>query len=659
MLTRRNTDDPAQQGSQSEYYANSLLQKPGYFHSAFDNLAAGFATPPAAAAILDKQYAQSPEGQAMTSALSAVELENETPGLGWPQKATNTVANMVGYALNPMTYLLGGVGGLAARGVVSAAAKIAPDAASIFMRKPIKDLLGQSIGKYIPSMVGKEGAEEPLSASLIADKSLHAFGNFAGFSVPQAIVDNYEQDTSHIKWGGVAREAGEMGALGIAIGSLSFAWGVVRGKLNRGLGKEASDEINESIVQDGVDKGHITPDEANWYEELKKLEKDPSNKELYDSVERKGTEIINKNGHTASTVTNEALFEILTPENMKNLQGVIADQLAGDVPERYKTALSDFIVHNRLDEIRQNPKDLDGVRGYVDFINQKLEAMPSKIAEADKILDDYLEKGVKENMPLSQKELFKKLKGSDLAAHVTHLPLSVPENVIAHLKQLGEIKRIERLNNQIFKDYEKTGNPKNIERMKQNEAKIKELQENLTPILSAKEELLQLRKTLLAEKGLPANWEYSPSYHRLIDLSAVSHNARTLLDRVHLEHEYNRQTAFRDLSAHILKVADSDMGRLAKPDSVIDYMKSRIEGKLQKIEPISETEKILSEQQKVPTDADAILNEQELQIQNTKAETAKEEFVNSTDKFKEFKQSESIFKNFISCVIGGLSGQGK
>src|SRR5580658_1159803 len=128
MLTRRNTDsDTNNQGTQSEYYADSLLQKPGYFHSAFDNLSASFATPPAAAAFLDKQYAQSPEGQAMASTLSAVELENETPGLGWPQKATNTVASMVGFALNPMTYLLGGVGGLAARGVVSAATKIAPD----------------------------------------------------------------------------------------------------------------------------------------------------------------------------------------------------------------------------------------------------------------------------------------------------------------------------------------------------------------------------------------------------------------------------------------------------------------------------------------------------------------------------------------------------
>jgi hypothetical protein len=654
MLTRNNNEF-----SQSEYYADSLLTKPGYFHSAFDNLAASFATPPAAVALLDKQYAQSPEGQSLSSTLSAVELENETPGLGWPQKTTNYIASMLGYGLNPMTYLLGGVGGLAARGVTSVAAKIAPDAASIFMRKPIKDMLAQPIAKYVPSMVGKEGAEEPLSASLIADKSLHAFGTFAGFSVPQAVIDNYEQDTSHISWGGVAREAGEMGAFGIAIGSIPFTWGVLRGKLNRGLGKEPTDDINPSSVSEGVNKGIITTDEAAWYEDLKILEKDPANKELYEKVEKKGTEIINTNGHTASTVSNEALFEMLTPENMKNLQGVIADQLTGDVPERYKTALSDFVVHNRLDEIRQNPKDLDGVRGYVDFVSKKLEAMPSKIAEADKILDDHLLKGVNESMPLSQKELFRKLKGSDLATHSKHLPLTIPENVIAHLKQLDEIKRIERLNKNIFKDYEKTGNQKNIDRMKENEVKIKELSETIPPLLSAKEELQQLRQTLLGEKGLSPNWERSPAYHRVLDLSNVLHNARTLLNRVHLGHEYNRQTAFRDLASHILKIADSSLGRLAKPDDVINYLKSRIEGKLQKIEPISETEKILDEQQKIPADPDAILHEQDLQIKDTKAEEAKEEFVSSTDKFKEFKQSEGIFKNFISCVIGGISGQGK
>ena len=647
MLTRNNNEF-----SQSEYYADSLLTKPGYFHSAFDNLAASFATPPAAAALLDKQYAQSPEGKSLSSTLSAVELENETPGLGWPQKTTNYIASMVGYGLNPMTYLLGGVGGLAARGVTSIAKKIAPDAASIFMRKPIKDMLAQPIAKYVPSMVGKEGAEEPLSASLIADKSLHAFGTFAGFSVPQDVIDNYEQDTSHIRWGGVAREAGEMGAFGIAIGSIPFTWGVLRGKINRGAGKEVGAEITPAELSESLAKGHITQAEHDWYRDYQALRNDPSNEKLSEELKSKASQIANENGHTASTVSNEALFEMLTPENMKNLQGVIADQLTGDVPERYKTALSDFVVHNRLDEIRQNPKDLDGVRGYVDFINQKLANKNPKLAEANKILDDHLLKSVKENMPFSQKELFKMMKQSGFeASHIAHLPLTIPENMVQHLKLLDKISKLKV---KLVKERRK-----GISENKQTLRRIDEIEKQLPKILTPKEELMQLRKTLLGEKGLPANWEHSPAYHRLIDLSSVWHNARTLLDRVHLEHEYNRQTAFRDLANHILKIADSSLGRLAKPDDVINYLKSRIEGKLQKIEPISETEKILDEQQKIPADPDAILHEQDLQIKDTKAEEAKEEFVSSTDKFKEFKQSEGIFKNFISCVIGGLSGQGK
>ena len=55
--------------------------------------------------------------------------------------------------------------------------------------------------------------------------------------------------------------------------------------------------------------------------------------------------------------------------DMQNLQGVIADQVSGGVPEQYNKALSDFVIHDRFDKISEKPEMLDGVRGYVDFIN--------------------------------------------------------------------------------------------------------------------------------------------------------------------------------------------------------------------------------------------------------------------------------------------------
>lgn len=645
MLTR--STDVAPQG---EYYSDSLLTQPTFTSSVFDNLAAGFATPIVALNMLDDQFSKKPEGQAMLDSLNQIKLEQSTPGMGWTQWLAGEGANMIGMGLNPATWALGEVGGaVLGRAVPSVAAKIAPDAASVFMRKPIGEMISQPLGKYIPSMVGKEGAEKALSLGLISEKSLAAFGMFAGAGVPQGIVDNFNQDTNHIAWGGVAREMGEMGAFGIALGSIPFAWGILRGKINRGIGASATDGVTPEQLNQALENGHITPAEHKWYSDYMELQKDPKNVELEQDLKNRGSQIINENGHTANTVSNEAMFEILTPNDVSNLHGAISDQLTGDVPENYKKALTDFIIHNRMDYIRQKPEWLDGVRGYVDFINQKLANKNPKLLEANKILDDHLLKSVNENMPFSQKELFKMMKQSGFeSSHMQHLPVTIPENMTRHIKMQEKISKLKEK----LKVAKRRGQPEN----KQTLRRIEELEAKLPKIMTPKEELEHIKGKLLGEKGLPKNWERSNEYHRLLDLSNVWANARTLLDRVHLEHEYNRQEAFRDLAHQTLRIADSDVGKISKPDDVLNYMKARVEGQLFKAEPIADVERAVTEKKTVPTDADTILSDQEAQIRDTKAESAKEEFVQSTDKFKEFKESENIFKNLISCVLGGIGG---
>lgn len=643
MLTRSSNISP-----QQEYYADSLLTMPTASQTVFHNLAMGVATPVVALNMLNGQMAKKPEGKAMLSAFNSIRLENETPGMSTGQWLAGEGANMLGFGLNPATWGLGEAGGLAAEGLSAGAARIAPEAATVFMRTPIKELVKEPIGRYIPSMVGKEGAEKALSTGLIADTTLKNFGIFAGAAAPQGIVDNYKADTNHIEWGGVAREMGEMGAFGIAIGSIPFAWGVLRGKVNRGLGRADTDPVDSSALDEALSNGHITPAEHQWYTDYLAHQKDPGNAELKEKLESQGSHLINENGHTANTASNEAMFEIMTPDDVSNLQGIIGDQLSGNVPEEYRTTLTDFIIHNRLDYIRQNPKWLDGVRGYVDFINNKLANRAVKSAEADEILEKNLTKGTKENMPFSQKELFKYMKQAAFeSSHVKHLPVTIPENMVKHLK----IKeKIDKLKGKLKLD-KRRGKPEN----KQTLRRIEELEKSLPKILSPKEELHQLRQELLG-KGLKNNFERSNAYHRLLDLSNVWHNARTLLDRVHLEHEYNKQQAFRDLAHQVLKVADSDMPRISKPENVVDYMRRRIEGTLNKVETLSEVNRVVGEHEAVPSDADAILSEQGEQFDKSSSEKSKQEFNESADRFREFKESEGIFKTLISCVFGGMGG---
>jgi hypothetical protein len=797
MLTRSNQVAP-----QQEYYADSLLTQPSLSQSVFHNMAMSFATPIVALNMLDKDFAKKPDGKAMLDSFNAIRLENETPGMSTSQWLTGEGAGMLGFMLNPATWALGGVGDLAAsgiaKGVGSVGARYLPDAASVFMRTPIKNLVAEPIGRFIPESIGKKGSEKALSFGLMADTTLQNFGAFAGAGIPQGIVDNFKADTGHIEWGGVAREAGEMGAFGMAIGSIPFAWGILRGKINRGLGKAPTDAVDMSSLNEALEKGRITPEEHRWYADYLEHQKNPGDAEATEKLKARASDLINQNGHRANTVSNEAMFDILTPNDVTNLHGVIADQLASaHMPGQQRLALSDFIVHNRMDYIRQKPEWLDGVRGYVDFINQKLEARSSKTAEADDILGRHLTRGVKDNMPFSQKELFKHMKKAGFeASHIAHLPVTIPENMtkrMGMLEKIGKLKQkikqqkpkdikslfrgrsdttfgykslkeagvkeidlakddiefgkgfwyaesaehakkygstIEKiegeykifdvdktkdkelkelyseihkryttgdllkypkpegyvLTSQLIKQFTEKLKAKGFEGIRRNELahdnygrpeimffnkpqsskkaipnkqtlrRIEELESKLPKILTPKEELEHIRGKLLGEKGLPKNFERSNAYHRLLDLSNVWHNARTLLDRVHLENEYNRQSAFRDVAHQVLRIADSDMGALAKPENVMDYLKNRIEGQIGKIEPIEELNAEVAAKMNVPADSDAILNEQELQVKETKAEDAKNEFAQSSDRFKEFKKSENIFKNLISCVMGGLGG---
>ena len=110
------------------------------------------------------------------------------------------------------------------------------------------------------------------------------------------------------------------------------------------------------------------------------------------------------------------------------------------MPDDLRQAASEFIVNNKVDQVVNDSQRLDGIRGFNDFINQKLKLKSSKLAEADKILDEHLLKGVKKNMPISQKELLANMKKSNLkAGH--HLPLTVPEEVKTHLKKSALIKK--------------------------------------------------------------------------------------------------------------------------------------------------------------------------------------------------------------------------
>ncbi len=800
MLTRKSSLAP-----QNDFYNDNISSAPSILRSSYDNLAAGFATPVADIQSLNGQYGKTPEGQAIKSTMDAADKDNAAPQ-GWPQWMANKAAGMIGYGLNPINWLAAGEGiGLASRGV-EAISKVTPDAVGAIARSPLKDLVSQPLKKYIPETIGTELGEQPLSASVMGEATLKSFGKWTGFGLSQAVYDNFNHDSNHINWGGVAHDASQMGAYGLGIDSIPYAWGLLRGKINRGMGRSADAHVDNSALTQSLQDGRITQDEHDWFSDFTAAKANPkANADKLIELRDKATQLVSDEGHTVNSETHEVQFNIVNPETINHLQGALADEATADMPDEYKNALSDYMIHNDLDKLTADPAKLDGVRGYVDSIDEKLAGKDAKLAEADEILDKHLTKGMTDSMPMSQKEMVKAIRKSGLNSdHVKNLPISIPENVITYTKRLKSIDDLKSANRKLFRKFKRTGDNQHVEKMKVNDEKIKDIENGLngktyfrgvpknkfgfktleeagvkeedlrqddlelgkgywfsetetlakkygdeihtahgdfkvydldsgkdleinnlykelhnrrisgeilkhpkpkgyitTPelinrlqeklqskgyvgvrrfgntgmdsgyhevmffekpkgfkkqgILTPKEELQSLRQELLSPEGRkmnPAQLQRSVAYQRLLDLSNVWHNARTLLDRVHLEHEYNRQEAYKTVASHVVNVSDSNLPALAKPENVMDYLKARIEAKIKKTEDISDVKADLKRYEDIPADSESVLKSQEESVKKTSAENARAEFDDTFKKYKDFKSSPNIFKNLISCVMG-------
>jgi hypothetical protein len=625
-----------------KYIADTLLTKPGVAQSAYDNFVQGATTSSAAQVAIGNQLSEKPEGEALLTARKILEFQNENPEMGYGQKGLNFVSNMIGQVYDPASLLFGGIGSVAGRTITAGAAAILPAAVSSAVKLPLSEIFGKIGQKYLPERIGKEGADEALSLSLIGKQGTHVFTSFAGVGVPQAVAENYNLDTNHISWGGVARSATEMGAYGLAFGSVPFAYGIIKGKMRRGLGEEAFS--TPSAADSALEKGLISPDEHKWYVDYLEHQKAPADAEKATELQERATQLIGKNDHEVDTVNHEAPVSVVSADQMENLKAVLADQVASDLPAEYRTSMSDFVIHNEVDNLRDQTVSIDGLRGYSEVIEGKLKEKPRKIAEANKILDDHMLKSVKDNMPFSQKNVMKGIKqGGFEASHIQHIPLIIPENLIRRVKLLDKISKFKSK----IKKYGANA---------QTERRIKELEDKLPKVLTPKEELVHLKEKLLTEKGLPKNWKNSEAYSRLQELAQVWHNARTLLDRVHLEHEYENQEAIKSMVDQLLNIVDGDLPRIAKRENVMEYLKQRIDNKIEKPASIEQLNTEVNKQLEVPQDASAILkNERESFEAKGKSDLYKE-FEHSADLYEEFKASPNIFKTLISCVLGTLNG---
>lgn len=758
------------------YYTKALNTTPTVTQSAFDNFYMGMSAPYVAADVLDKTYSQTPDGQGTLSAFKAAELEAQAPGQGFFHRRMNDLAYMVGSALNPITWVGGAAGEAAADVIGSTAGKFLGNTFGIMARTPLTELLPKQISRYVPDVIN----DQPLSTAFLGEHALKSATTGMGAMLPQGIVDNYNADTKHINWGGVAKTTGEMGALGVAIGTIPMAYGILKAKLGEALPE--GEELNQAVLDKALKNGAINPDEHAWMSDFLTAKKTPGDDKLMSDLQTRATKMVGDNGLPVNTVTHESPVHIIDPHNMDALQSGLIDGGLSGLPDESKSALADFVVHNSVDTLGENTKAIDGIRGYLEMTKEKLDAREEKTAQADEILDNHLTKNMSDNMALSQKSLLRTMNKFGLeSSHVDNLPMTVPDNIKTIAKKQEKINKlknkIKKLTLKVSSDKdisvheemyrnelkyidihypnetEKSGNiilspykdgvkidqsyiptkfkgkglgkslykkaidyalekrlkfysdttlsreaqniyrslirngykfkenqhfdvneegkrfsknneplftlisaPREVKPNRQTQRRIDELEASKPKTLTPKEEIQHLRSKLLG-KGLDRNFQRSKEYQRLMDLSNFWPNAHVLLDRVHMEDEYNRQSALHGFLSDVVRTADGNLPQLARPENVMDYLRRRIEEKIFPTRNDASLQAEVKEYADVPPNSEDILNNYERDFSKTDAVEAKNNFMNAKRKIEEFKKKESVFKTLISCVAGALHGQ--
>lgn len=635
-------------------------------HSAFLSAYQGAMSVPLAADYLTQMATGKPHVDDLMTRYNAVQKELDTaPEMGLGQEGLNFVANMAG---NPMTYLWP----LAAKGVgvgINVASKILPDSVAAFAKAPLTEILGENsftpkiteagIKKVMP--IGKAAAL--LTESKVASEIT---------AIPQSVVDNYDQDTNSLRWGGFMKAEATAGAIGVAIPATPFLAGTLFKKLD--LEYSSPGDASPAVLNEfekARDTMRISQEEYSW---LRDYASDPKNGEQLSS---QASLMLDKESFPVDHSSGHVNMSLLKKEDVDGVNNALIEQ-SGIDPSN--TTLSDYIIHNRMDDVRQNNENyLPGLRGYIGSIDNKLGGRAEQLSKADELLESSTSNKFRDN-PISQEKLYQILKA--MKGDTSRTRYVIPEEVETRLKNENIIKdqtkRIKNLSDKLESGKVRGSKNQRIiaQKIEAAKAKIQTAQDTKPKMQTLKEELESLRGRLLGN-GLPENFKVSRDYHRLADLAEIVPRAKALLARINLEHEYNMQGAYRDVVSSISGVIRSSLPKMAHPEDVKGYLRDRLQEAAPELqETKAEVENKVKGQTKgkspesglepggleektteTPEQKQSVLKQQEEEVSQSRdsgAENLSDEFDKVNAKAQEFQKQQTVFKNLISCLSGAL-----
>lgn len=600
-------DTRVTQQSIQNIYENGLLTKPTTPHSMFMSGMGGFITGYKFIGDVYRKATGLPEDTQLKETLSLVERYKNFEGQSWSQKTLNTISDMIGYSLNPVPLALGSVGGLAARGLSIGARYVAPKAAVPFLERQV----GTGLISGKPFTVGDIG--ERLAGGTLA-------GEFS--MVPIAFEE------------GSARVAHEGGAFGFALSSVPILLGMRKGLKVKG-GKV---EEKPSIIPQEEGK----PEILEPMNEIDQWHHDYDNKlDNMDNLRSRATTILKNQGVEVNPVTHEVNFNLLNENDVRNLQMAVTDSITSNISQSSRNHLIDYIIDNKIDEIRNNPASQSMLRSYDNYLTGKLAVRESMMDDADKFLSNMMKPKINNNSFLSQPEIEKAIKKlSKEESHVSQLPFTLPENLEKRMKMLDKISSL-----------------KKKEPVKAVTRRIKELENKLPKVLTPKEELSKISKSLLEKKEY-RNKLKSRDYQRLQELADHWPAAKALLERVNLEEMFENQQSIKNALSKIREEVEKPVGQQANPNDVISYLRERINDMKPKKNPIDQKEvtpkEIIESASKIPSDIDNVLKEQKEFVERVgkEARDLKQDYTLQNNRINQFKKSGSALEDFIKCVLG-------
>jgi len=594
------------------------------------------------------------------------------------QKAGNYISNMAVYGLISAPLFISAEAGASALIGKSAIAlsPALPSAVVNFARSPLSKIASGKLADWIPSItVGK------------AAKSVAGFSAGMKASIfPEKLAETYDIATDSYNW----KKAADLTLndnLGIGIGITLGAFGLIVGRAIRNskvnlAAESTSKSLRQEVELNRAQKDTEIKGAISKVKEIKAYEKyETESKEAVESAHKSGQlsdedleyyklhvehpenpdlysmaiKILEREQQPFDRISGKIWTKLIHSEDIKTLKSSIGDELSSG-ESNYPRAVSQYTLRERLDSNREemidNPSVKDGLDAYVHYANKKLNGKEAKLQELDSILDKHLHKGLKKKSVISQRNIYNHLKHKG-KYNSEESPFIVPENVSYKLKLR---KKLEDLQSGKSNRYKKWFKDDAILKIKEDIRSI--------PFETPAQELNSLREKIL--RRLDNNYRNSAPYQRLLDLSEVHPQAEILLRRIEDEALMIKHEAMAALVSRFTDFVDSQVGKLAKPENVLNYMKERYErltGDAKTIQPIKSEvveikEKIkntVKELKNKKTD-DAILNDQTRRVKKSDSEKLDQDFHSEKNKYEQFRDNESVFENLINCSKGFISG---